>query len=326
MAIEIPMPKLGLTMEEATDHPVARRRRRRRRSRPADPPHRDRQDRDRGRCAGERPAPPDRRAGRRVRLRPADRAAARRGRDAAGTGAAAAPAPPHQHRRSPRPAPAGRQRSPAPRPASPAGGRLLRVAERAVGPPPNSASRCARCGAPGPAVASSRRTSLAAPAGAAHAAPRAGGFAVASVAARNLADLLGVDLAERARRSRRAPHHPRRCRRARSPAPRSAAPARGTCAEPIRTAPSTSGTADVAAAPAGAHRDDPAVGHARHDRQADARLVAGDGAADADDGRRHDGGARRPRRPQGRRRRSGAVDHRLRGRRRPRGRSPCTRA
>ena len=54
--------------------------------------------------------------------------------------------------------------------------------------------------------------------------------------------------------------------------------------------------AAAVAAPASRRRPSLAgCGHARHDRQADARLAAGDGAADADDGRRHGRGRRRPR-------------------------------
>ena len=121
----------------------------------------------------------------------------------------------------------------------------------------------------------------------------------------------------RARRPGGTPRHPRRCGRARSPAPRTTRPHPRHPPEPIAPTPAAAAPPSPSSpAPAGAHRDDPDVGDAGDDRQAHARLVAGDGAADADDGCRHGSRARRPRRPQGRCRRSGAVDHRLRGGRR----------
>ena len=225
MAIEIPMPKLGLTMEEALIIRVARRRRRRRRSGPADPPHRDRQDRDRGRCAGQRPAPPDRRAGRRVPLRPADRAPARaRARRRRNRSR-----PLHQHRRLrrqcrcpvQRPSPA--HRLPRLLAVVPAGGRLLspRRTPRRTAAELGVALRTVRGTGPGGRIVSEdvRRR----PAGSAHAvAGTAPGSRSPRSPPRTLADLLGIDLADRARRPGGTPRHPRRCRRARSPAPRTA--------------------------------------------------------------------------------------------------------
>ncbi len=150
MAIEVPMPKLGLTMEEATDHRVARRRRRSRRSGPADPPDRDRQDRDRGRRAGSGRLHQIGEPGDVFPCGELDRPAARRGRDAAGTGADRSTSTGDR---------AGKCRCPVSgragtgcreRSGDPGGRPAVRLAECAADRRRTRRRRCARCAAPGP--------------------------------------------------------------------------------------------------------------------------------------------------------------------------------
>ena len=288
MATDVPMPKLGLTMEEARSSsgwsPTARRV-------DSDQPimliETDKTETEVG-APGRRPPAPDRPSRPDVRLRRARRPILADGRDSRPAAAAPSAA---ASRRQPTPAP------PTPPPLRRSGadsrGPVVRapagVAQRAAGRRRARRRAATPCAAPDPAVGSSRRTCSRRRPPARTAAPIHVG-SVATVAARNLADLLGVDLAQ-------VPVDPieRRVTREASPC---------TCArcsvQPSRASDTRRGV-DIDAAAAGADRDDPADRHARHDRQADARLAAGDGAADVDDGRRHDGGARRPRRAASRR-------------------------